>query len=223
MSILVATVILITILSGAPWLVVAAASTMAVSPFVGIAGLGIAAVFTGIRGRRSRRIAPADEAVLMAELAGAVSAGSTLRQAISASTHDAVDVRVRRLCRTGAPMAAVADALEPHLRVTGRNLSIVARLSETTGTAIAAALHLLAEEADDVSRSHSELRVASAQSRFSAVVVGVAPLVVAVLITVVRGVPDPGGALVVVPMAVGAAMMVTGTLVVFAAARRAST
>ena len=54
-----------------------------------------------------------------------------------------------------------------------------------------------------------------AQVRFSAWVVGVAPLALTVLVVGANGIPEPGGAAVVIPMAVGAFLQISGTVLVF--------
>jgi Flp pilus assembly protein TadB len=80
----------------------------------------------------------------------------------------------------------------------------------------------MASVADDAQRRRREIRVATAQSRFSAVVVGVVPVLLAIVLVSVRGVPEPGGPAVVIPMILGAVSMLVGSAVVFVMASRAA-
>ena len=70
--------------------------------------------------------------------------------------------------------------------------------------------------------SRRKRRSALAQVRFSAWVVGVAPLVLTLLVVLTRGIPQPRGAIIVIPMVVGFVLQVTGTATVFVLSGRAS-
>ncbi len=151
-----------------------------------------------------------------------VQAGATLRQAVLGSTSTLVDAPVRRFCTAGAPMEEVGRLLRSRLPGSGEQFSIVATLSETTGASVGPALRVLTNEADDTEKRSREQRVSVAQAKYSALVVGIVPLVAAVGLIAIRGIPDPGGALIVVPMVVGGAMMAVGSGIVFTFANRAA-
>ena len=87
---------------------------------------------------------------------------------------------------------------------------------------MSAALEILADQAGEVAQLARERRVSLAQVKLSAVVVGIVPMVVSVALVAVRGVPDPGGALVVIPMIVGLSLQLVGVAIVFAVAGRSA-
>jgi hypothetical protein len=55
----------------------------------------------------------------------------------------------------------------------------------------------------------------------SAWVVGVAPLALTGLLVIIKGIPEPGGASVVIPMVIGGSLQVVGTAIVLVVSGRA--
>lgn len=113
------------------------------------------------------------------------------------------------------PMADVGAALSDVLPVNGQALRAICSFSEHTGAAISSALILLAERADEATELVRQRGVSLAQAKFSAVVVGIVPVAVSAGLIGLKGVPSPGGAIIVVPMVAGIALQLMGTLVVF--------
>lgn len=222
MIVLGAVVVGVLLLLGVPWLYVGAAATFAVSPLVGfVVGVGFV-IFEFVRARRGSRTGSDDEPTFLREILASVQAGQTLRQAILGSTSTLVDEPVRRTCAVGGPMEEVGRLLQQRLPSSGDQFAAVAKLSETTGASVGQALRVLGDESDSAERRARDKRVSVAQAKYSALVVGIVPLIAAVGLVVVRGVPDPGGALIVVPMIVGGAMMAIGSGVVYALANGAA-
>ena len=119
-------------------------------------------------------------------------------------------------------MDAVGARLRERLPLTGTSVAAVLAVSDITGAGIVAALHTLVALAESAGADARALRVASAQAKFSAIVVGIAPLAVASLFVLARGVPEPGGGWVVGPMIAGATLMVAGAAAVAVMAGRAA-
>ncbi len=221
MTAVIALALVSLILFDVPWVYVGAAAAFWLSPLLGVA-LGVSLVgWEIIRRRRAGGGTGRDEAAFLRGLAGAVGAGATVRHAVAATNSSIVDDGIRRLCDVGMPMKAVGDLMRPELPVTGRGFSVVTELSETTGASIGNAVRILADQADEVAQLRREQRAAVAQAKLSAVVVGIVPLVAAVGLVVLRGIPEPGGIPTVLPMVIGAAMMSAGSVVVFTFANRA--
>ncbi len=178
-----------------------------------------AGVSIALRLRRPKK-ARRDEGTLLRHLAGRVSAGATIRTAIAESDSEAVPAQARRHALLGLPMSRVGDELGEALPTNGAAFRGICTFSEHTGAAIVAALNVLADQADDATELARQRRVALAQIKLSAVVVGVVPIVASIGLVAVRGIPDPGGALIVLPMAVGITLQLIGTAVVFNVAAR---
>jgi Flp pilus assembly protein TadB len=205
---------------GTPWIALGLSIALWVSPKIGITVVVGLAVASAVNVRRPRRTMPS-ESDFLRSLAGAILAGSTLREAIRQSESPLVSSLARRSCELGAPMADVGAEVGPHLPSTGEAFAVLMIMSELTGGSVAGSIHLLAEQAADAQQQARDGRVAAAQAKFSAVVVGCIPLAVALGLVVLRGVPEPGGAVVVLPMVAGATAMVAGAVMVFAIARKA--
>lgn len=184
--------------------------------------LGVTAIVIGafIEHRRRRRDLSIDEAGFLRMIATSVSAGSTLRSAVRGGDHKIVAPRTRRLCDAGASMAKVGRSLESALAHNGATFAAVCSLSEITGASLAPTLHVLADRATDVADLNRHRKVATAQARFSALVVGLAPLAVTAGLIVVRGVPGDGSTVAVASMVLGASMQIVGVAVVFVLASR---
>ncbi|MGI9586061.1 MAG: type II secretion system F family protein [Acidimicrobiia bacterium] len=222
MTVVVAAVLGLLLLAGVPFGYVAAGAVFVISPPVGLVVAAGAAVWEVTRVRRQKSTTPSDEAALLRELAASVQAGETLRQAVVGSLSPLVGPSTRRLCRSGVPMSEIGREFLPKLPMAGVEFAVVAELSETTGAAAGRALTVLADESDNAAQHAREQRVSVAQSKYSAVVVGIVPLAAAVALVMTRGVPEPGGTLIIAPMIVGAAMMAIGSGVIFLMANRAA-
>jgi len=190
-------------------------------PPAAIAAFAAAAIWEVVKRRSGRSVE--SETAFLNSIASTVSAGSTIRDAIADSRSPFVSDVARRLCNLGRPMAEVAAELAPRMPATGSELGVMLRLSETAGARIVGAVHQFAEHAGDIEQRKRDQRVAVAQAKFSSVVVGVVPLVAALVLVAVRGVPEPGGALILIPMVLGAVMMVAGAATVFVVAHRVVT
>lgn len=220
MSVVGAAVVALMCITGVPWSVVAAVAALWIDTRLGLA---IAAVWVArqVTRRRTAERHP-DTPALLRRLAASIEAGATLRSAIADAPPPLVDERTRRLCRVGVPIGEVAASLGSHLPEVSDALPVVAEVSEASGGSVAGAVRALAAVAEDARRHRREIRVATAQSRFSAVVVGIVPVLLAAVMLAVRGVPEPGGAAVVIPMAAGAMAMLAGSVTVFVMASRAT-
>jgi Flp pilus assembly protein TadB len=217
---IVSVVLGVAILAGAPWQLVVVGAALGVAPIPATAVLGIIAVVDSVRRRLSRPDSES-EADLYRSLAGAVSAGETLHGAIRHADHPSITPSVIRLCSVGAPIGEVGAELASSLPTSGRSFAALCAMSELTGSSLVDALERLAERAEATVENQRKRRVSLAQTRLSAWVVGVAPLALTMVVLVSRGIPEPGGALVAVPIAVGAVMQIAGTLVVFTVSGRA--
>jgi len=202
---------------GAPPLIVGAGALMAINVPLGVGAIAVGAF---IEHRRRRRDLSIDEVGFLRMIATSVSAGSTLRSAVRGGDHKIVAPRTRRLCDAGASMAKVGRSLESALAHNGATFAAVCSLSEITGASLAPTLHVLADRATDVADLNRHRKVATAQARFSALVVGLAPLAVTAGLIVVRGVPGDGSTVAVASMVLGASMQIIGVAVVFVLASR---
>jgi Flp pilus assembly protein TadB len=121
-----------------------------------------------------------DEAAYLQAVAGELRAGASLRHAICAAQADPATLPLRRavrLARAGHPLDQVADELARALpRLGGLTASSVRTVGVTGGRAadVFDGLALVATEELDLVR---ERRAATAQVRFSALIVGGIPVV----------------------------------------------
>ena len=206
--------------AGVPPLIVGAGALMAVNMPLGVAAVAVAVFVVHRRDRQSHRV---DEAAFLRTIATAVSAGSTLRSAIRSGDRQIVSSRTRRLCDTGVSMAKVGRSLQSALVYNGESVAAVCSLSERTGSTLAPTLHVLADRAVDGADLRRHRLVATAQARFSALIVGIAPLVVTAGLIVLRGVPGDGSPVALGSVVLGSAMQISGVAVVFAMASRSVT
>lgn len=182
--------------------------------------LAVAAGRSVIRAR-GRRELNGQEALLLRQLSGRIASGSTIRSTIADASIDAIPESARRLAALGEPMADVASAIAPVLPLNGAAFSAICSFSEHTGAAISNALSVLADRADEAAELARQKAIALAQVKLSAVVVGLVPIAVSIGLLALRGVPEPGGAAIVIPMLLGLLLQITGTAVVFRVASRA--
>lgn len=203
--------------AGVPPLIVGAGALMAVNLPLGLAAVGIAVFVVHRRKHQSEEI---DEAGFLRTVATSVSAGSTLRSVIRGGDRRVVSARTRRLCDAGAPMAQVGRDLQPSLVHNGATFAAVCSLSESTGSMLAPTLHVLADRAADIADLRRHRGVATAQARFSAVIVGAAPMAVTAGLIIMRGMPGEGSPIALASIALGSAMQLGGLVVVFVLASR---
>jgi Flp pilus assembly protein TadB len=204
--------------------VVVVAGMVAVSllpvPLAMTAVIGLAAVGAMLR---ARRLADAEnsEGAVLRQLSGLVAAGATIRSSIADGSSSGIPDRARRLAVLGQPMTEVGFAIAEVLPVNGAAFRAICSFSEHTGAAISTALSVLADRADDAAELVRQRKVALAQVKLSAVVVGLIPIAASAGLVALRGVPEPGGVAIIGPMLVGVALQVVGTAVVFQVASRA--
>ncbi len=207
------------ILMGGPWHLAVILIAASVSPAAGVAALVAGAAWEWwLHRRRSGHTASASSVIRA--LALDMGAGRTLREALLASPDRRIDARVRRLCDVGAPLEDVGRALGDRLGMDAQSLVGAISLSDATGSALAGSLDAIADQMELEEALERDRRVATSQARFSALVVGVVPLAAALLIVLIKGVPEPGGAPIIIPMIVGATLMVIGSGVVLSMSRR---
>lgn len=210
-------VVALTALVGAPATVVGATALIAVQPVIGTVAL--VAVALG-RKFRTRRDTGCDEVSFLRDITAVVASGATLRAAVRDGDRSIVGESTRRLCDAGMPMSRVGESLRSSLPTNGDAFAAVMELSEQTGSSLVPTLFMLTDRARSTEAAQRRRRIATAQARFSAAVVGVAPLIVTVGLVAARGTPGDGGPMVVVPMVVGAGLQVAGVAVVVLLASR---
>jgi Flp pilus assembly protein TadB len=210
------------ILMGVPSVVVIGAVVLSLLPVpVALAGAAVAAVGLALH-KRAQSDRESDEGELLRQFSGRVSAGATIRSTIADPTIKDVPDHARRLATLGQPMADVGDALASVFPVNGAAFRAICSFSEHTGAAISAALGVLADLADEATELARQRKVSLAQVKLSAIVVGIVPMAASIGLIAVRGIPDPGGAVIVVSMMVGVGLQVIGTAIVFKVASGAN-
>lgn len=209
----------IVILVGGPWHLAAMLIATSVSPAVGVAAIVAGVTWEGWHHRRRSGHTASASSVIRA-LALDMGAGRTLREALLASPDGRIDATVRRMCDVGAPLEDVGRVLGDRLGVEAQSLVGAIALSDATGSALAQSLDAIADQMELEETLERDRRVATSQARFSALVVGVVPLAAALLVVLIRGVPEPGGAPIIIPMLVGATLMVIGSGIVLSMSRR---
>ncbi len=212
-------VVALGVVAGVPPVLLAAMALIGFQPFLGVTALAMAAVV--LRHRRARSDDRA-EVKFLRSITSAVSSGSTLRSAIRDGEAAIVDTRTRRLCDAGLPLANIGASLRSALPTNGSAFAAVCSLSERTGSSLAPTLHVLADRADAAAEMQRQRRVASAAARFSAGIVGIAPLAVTIGLVAFRGVPGDGGPFVVIPVVAGATLQLAGIVIVFVLATRSA-
>ena len=212
-------IVAITAAIGAPATVVGALGVLAVQPVAGtVALVGVAVTARHHRNRAERDV----EVSFLTDVTAVVSSGATLRSAVAGGDGNVVGAPTRRLCNSGMPMAQVGESLRDALPTNGEAFAAVCDLSEETGSSLVPTLYMLTDRARATEAITRRRRIATAQARFSAAVVGIAPLVVTIALVAFRGVPGNGGPLVVVPIVVGAGLQIAGVATVLLVASRYS-
>jgi len=202
---------------GVPPLLLGAVALVSMQPVLGVAMLAVVALTMRFRMRQPDEHA---EMKFLRDIASSVSSGSTLRDAIRRGDDAVVDGRTRRLCDAGQSLGLIGTSLRSTLPINGRAFAAVCALSERTGSSLATTLHVLADRAAGSADIRRRRRVATAQARFSAGIVGIAPLVVTAGLFVLRGLPRDDGPIVIIPIALGVGLQLIGVLIVFVLATR---
>ena len=212
------------IAAGAHPVVIALAALAVVEPRLVLAGAAGWALFNLVRRRRTSN---ADvEATFLRALAAEIGAGSSLRLALAdAATRVQLDLDPAvRLARAGMSMDRVANALSKQLAHNAVAVGAAFELSDWSGARTAAVFEGLADRATEAAQLEREKAAATAQARFSAWVVGLAPLVFTALLLAGGGFGSlrrAGGAGFFV-IGLGLALEVAGLAVVALILKRAS-
>jgi Flp pilus assembly protein TadB len=212
------------IAAGAHPVVIALAALAFVEPRLVLAGAAGWALFNLVRRRRT---SSADvEATFLRALAAEIGAGSSLRLALAdAATRVQLDLDPAvRLARAGMSMDRVANALSKQLAHNAVAVGAAFELSDWSGARTAAVFEGLADRATEAAQLEREKAAATAQARFSAWVVGLAPLVFTALLLAGGGFGSlrrAGGAGFFV-IGLGLALEVAGLAVVALILKRAS-
>jgi Flp pilus assembly protein TadB len=205
--------------AGAPLPIVAAMGIVGLSPIRGTVLLAAVSAGYGLWHRR-RTTRARSEAAFFREIAADVAAGSSLRAAIVRSDSEYVSDATRRLCVSGWSLADVGVEMAPALPVNGRRFSALCAMAEHSGSAVVEAVESFALSASADEELTRLRRSSLAQARMSAWVVGIAPIALTALVLVTQGIPQPGGAPVIIPMVIGIGLQLTGTAIVFAVSGR---
>ena len=212
------------IAAGAHPVVIALAALAVVEPRLVLAGGAGWALFNVVQ---RRRIPSADiEATFLRALAAELRGGSSLRLALAdAAARVQLDLDpAARLARAGMSMDRVANALSKQLAHNAVAVGAAFELSDWSGARTAAVFEGLADRATEAAQLEREKAAATAQARFSAWVVGLAPLVFTALLLAGGGFGSlrrAGGAGFFV-IGLGLALEVAGLAVVALILKRAS-
>ena len=141
--------------------------------------LGALLVWVALNLRRPGLDVDETEAAYLQAVAGDLRAGSSLRCALSTASQQATGLRLDRAARlavAGQPLGAVADELERALPRLGRLAASAVRTAGVTGGKAADVFDGLALLANEELSLIRERRAATAQTRFSAWIVGGIPV-----------------------------------------------
>lgn len=210
---------------GLPPAVVALAALASIEPRLVLVGAAVWGIVAAIRRHRSR-ITPDDEATYFRALSAELRAGASLRGAIGEALHRVPALSLGpavRYAEAGMPMSEIADAVESRFPENGRLAAAAFRLSDWSGARIAETFEGLAERAAASAELVRERRAATAQARLSALVIGIAPVVFAILLFATgRGSGLLAhGTIGSVVLGTGIALELTGLIVVAVIVRRA--
>jgi len=206
-----------------PWIVVAAIALAVFHPVWFLLG---AVVWAAVH-RKSRVGATADdESAFLRGLAAELAAGASLRRGVTAAAARApaldLDAAVR-LCEAGFPVDEIGRSIGAALPVNGVATAATFRLAAGTGGAVGPVVAALASRAEAMGRLARDRSALTAQARMSAWIVGGAPIGL-VLIGLLTGHglgADEFGRGGAVLIGTGLALIVSGSLVVWAMVRRA--
>ena len=214
------------LVAGAHPIWVAAAALAVISPRWFLVAVAAWAVYSW---NERRRVAagPDDEAALLRALSAELRSGASLRSALAeaATSVPSLDLAASvRVAAAGMPMDLVADDLEETLPENGRLVAAAFRLSSWSGARVAAVFENLASRAAEAADLSRERNAATVQARLSAVIVGVAPLAISLLLFATGrvSIPEGVGVVGVVVVGLGLALEVTGLAIVGVIIRRES-
>lgn len=162
----------------------AVVAVAAIEPWLLLIGAAAVAANAAVR-RRRKRITPDDEATYFRALAAEIRAGASLRRALGEAADRVPALsfdRPIRLAQAGVPMSEVAAIVAVEFPANGRLASAAFRLSDWSGARVADAFEGLAGRASSAADLARERSAATAQARLSAIVVGLAPIVFALLL-----------------------------------------
>lgn len=182
---IVALVIAGAIVAGFDWRIVAVAGLVAVQPVSVIALAAAWAAVAAFRRWRRTAVDPADEAAFFGALAAELRAGASLRVALAeaaARVPDLATTEIVRRATAGLPLDTLGPLVEAAFPANGRVAAPAFALAGMTGARAAGLFETLAARAGHASELRRERRALTAQARLSALVVGVAPLLFALLL-----------------------------------------
>ncbi len=214
------------LVAGANPIWVAAAALAVVSPRWFLVAVAAWAVYSWNERRRAAA-GPDDEAALLRALSAELRSGASLRSALAeaATSVPSLDLAASvRVAAAGMPVDLVADDLEETLPENGRLVAAAFRLSSWSGARVAAVFENLASRAAEAADLSRERNAATVQARLSAVIVGVAPLAISLLLFATGrvSIPEGVGVVGVVVVGLGLALEVTGLAIVGVIIRRES-
>ena len=209
----------ISLATGVPIPIVAAIGVVGLSPIRGTALLAVVAAGYGWWHRKQAKQV-LSEATLFREIAADVAAGSSLRAAIGRSDSAYVSDVTRRLCESGWSLADIGAEMAPSLPVNGRRFSALCAMAEHSGSTVVEAIESFAVSATAEEELSRRRRSSLVQARMSGWVVGIAPIALTALVLVTQGIPEPGGAPIIIPMVIGAGLQLAGTAIVFVVSGR---
>jgi len=198
-----------------------AAAVMLAFAYLSPSGFLVAAAlwafYNARRRNQLRRRLPAEEADFLRGMSGEVDAGASIRQAVIAAADRAPTLDLAatvHVAAAGRPAVEVADRMRTALPLNGRVAAAAYQLVADTGgraSAVFAGLAVRASDAGDIER---ERRALTAQTRFSAWLVGGLPAAVTVALALTGRGPGLHGAGAVVS-ALGVSLIVVGGLMVW--------
>jgi tight adherence protein B len=201
-------------------IVIAVGAMAALHPGWFLVAVGLWAVLHRRRTAMVGRAQPGDEVAFLHALASELRSGSSLRSAVDAAAESASRLPLdtaARLATAGLPASDVAAAVAGALPVNGRLVGAAFTLAAATGARAADVFEALAIRAAEAGELVRERRAVTAQARLSALVVGLAPVGVAVLMLAGgRGstLLESGGIGVLV-LAIGFGLQLTGLAMVW--------
>jgi Flp pilus assembly protein TadB len=133
--------------------------------------------------RAARDLPDDDESTFLRAVSAELHAGATLRTALIAATDRAPDLDLgvwARRATAGRPLAVLAEELRHRLPEAGRTTAAAITFASVSGGASHGIFAGLAQAADEARAVHRERSLATAQVRFSALVVAAAPIPVLV-------------------------------------------
>jgi Flp pilus assembly protein TadB len=202
--VLIAALLAVATVAGSPPLLLAAAAATAVHPAIPLLAAAAWAV-RGLLERRATDPTPGEEASFLRGVAAEVRSGASLRVAVREAAGRVPEIDLRQAVRradAGAEAEAIGDLVAAALPINGRLAGAAFRLSSRSGSSAAALFDALAARAAEAADLAGERRAATAQARFSAAVVGLAPVAFTLLLVVLGKGPELSGA--------GLAMAVVG-------------